>query len=282
MFKGKLENKHWIFRLIVWVSTAMVLTLIAMSVFMLFPDKTSITSLKWMQFLQTAALFLLPPLVVAYLTSTQPARWLSLSGSRLSWQTIAVAATLMVLALPGINLLSYLNQQMTLPDFLAPLEAFMKQQEEAAAALTEQFVKADNIGILLINIALMALLPAIAEELTFRGLLVSPFKTQTAIWCSAILFSAIHFQFYGFVPRMLLGALFGYALCWSGSIWAPMLMHFVNNCSAVLLYYIAYARGWDTEAMDAFGTGSTLWVGILSLLAIGPMVYLLHRICQKK
>lgn len=181
---------------------------------------------------------------------------------------------------------------MTLPAFLEPLEQLMRQQEEAAAALTESFLRTDSILGLIINIGLMALLPALAEELTFRGLLVAPFinhqssiaqrainhQSSIPIWAAAILFSAIHFQFYGFIPRMLLGALFGYVLLWSGSLWLPVLMHFTNNCVAVLLYYFAYAQGTDLNEIDAFGTGATLWVGLLSLVLLVPTIYYLRLI----
>lgn len=279
MIKGCLENKHWAIKLTAWVSTVIVLTLVSFLVWFIFPDHTSISSLKWLQFLQTCGTFLCPPLIVAWLCYKQPSVWLGLSEKVSGWTAIT-GVCLIILAIPGINLLSYLNQQMVLPSFLEPLEQLMKEQEEAAALLTERFLQVDHVYDLLINIGLMALLPAMAEELTFRGMLVSPFRTKTAIWCSAILFSAIHFQFYGFVPRMLLGALFGYALLWSGSLWLPVLMHFTNNCVAVLAYFITERVGINQEEMDAIGTNDTLWLGIVSLVVTAAMIYLLHKVTK--
>lgn len=302
--KGALENKHWLLKVITWVSITLVLTLFAMFIWSLLPGRGTVANLKWLQFLQTTATFLLPPLCLAYLCSSQPLTYLRLnpptpssalgatssdkvtsssasgatSSSSAATTTIVAIATILI-AIPGINLLSYLNQQISLPAFLEPLEAIMKQQEEAAAALTESFLQTRSIGGLIINIALMALLPALSEELTFRGLLV---RDRTAVWVAAIIFSAIHFQFYGFIPRMLLGALFGYVLLWTGSLWIPVLMHFTNNCVAVLLYYIAYARGENMDALDAFGTADTLWVGILSLILLVPAIYLLRKISINK
>lgn len=279
--KGALENKHWLLKVITWVSITLVLTLFAMFIWSLLPGRGTVANLKWLQFLQTTATFLLPPLCLAYLCSSQPLTYLRLksTSSSSAATTIIVAIATILLAIPGINLLSYLNQQISLPAFLEPLEAIMKQQEEAAAALTESFLQTRSIGGLIINIALMALLPALSEELTFRGLLV---RDRTAVWVAAIIFSAIHFQFYGFIPRMLLGALFGYVLLWTGSLWIPILMHFTNNCVAVLLYYIAYARGENMDALDAFGTADTLWVGILSLILLVPAIYLLRKISINK
>ena len=257
--------------------------MVAFALWILMPDKTSVESLKWFQFLQTTATFLLPPFLMAYLWSTQPMRWLYLDQS-ISMKSAIIAVFLVLLASPGINLLSYLNQQITLPECFSTIEVWMQQQEEAAAVLTERFLSSDSIGVFVVNILLMALLPAVAEELTFRGVLQHLFTARTctrtphiAIWATAIIFSAIHCQFYGFIPRMLLGAVFGYALAWSGSLWLPMLMHFTNNALAVILYFTAHKAGWDTSSMDAFGTGDTWWVGVLSLILVVVGIYLLRR-----
>ena len=257
--------------------------MVAFALWMLMPDKTSVESLKWFQFLQTTATFLLPPFLMAYLWSKKPMKWLYLDQS-IPMKSEIIAIFLVLVASPGINLLSYLNRQIALPECLSGIETWMQQQEEAAAVLTERFLSADSIGVFVVNILLMALLPAVAEELTFRGVLQHLFTPRTgirtphiAIWATAIIFSAIHCQFYGFIPRMLLGAVFGYALVWSGSLWLPILMHFTNNALAVIVYFIAHKAGWDTNNMDAFGTGDTWWVGVLSLALVVVGIYLLRR-----
>ena len=160
----------------------------------------------------------------------------------------------------------------------------MRAQEETAGKLTEQFLNVTTVGGLLINLGLMALLPAAGEELTFRGVLqglMTKLDRQSvphvAIWVTAILFSAIHMQFYGFVPRMLMGALFGYMLAWTGSMWIPMLMHFVNNALAVLLYFMSNRSSWDMEQVDSIGVGDTLWLGIVSLVITIAGIYAFRR-----
>jgi membrane protease YdiL (CAAX protease family) len=201
-----------------------------------------------------------------------------------------LAIGIMIAALPAINMLSYWNQQMDLPAFLAPMEAWMKTKEETAKILTEQFMSVNTVGGLVANLLLMAVLPALAEELTFRGVLQRVFeargerreakgerKPHLAIWCTAILFSAIHLQFYGFVPRMLMGALFGYALAWSGTLWLPILMHMTNNAMAVLISYASIKAGWDMETVDSIGTNDTLWLGIVSLLITCIGIYAFRR-----
>ena len=288
--KGKFEHSRGIIKCVQWIVCVLLFTMPAMISVVAFPQPLSVTSLKWIQFLQTTSIFLLPPLCMAYLWSEQPLDWLRMKGERSLVKGEGLwAVVLMLVALPAINLLGYLNQQMTLPTFLEPLEQWMKTSEENAKVLTEQFLNVTTFSGLIINLLLMALLPAVAEELTFRGVLMNLFelkgerlkvkdkRTHLAIWCSAILFSAIHLQFYGFVPRMLMGALFGYMLVWTGSLWIPILMHFTNNAMAVLLYFVAYRAGWNMEQVDAIGTNDTLWLGVVSMVLTIVGIYAFRR-----
>ena len=286
--KGKYEQSHVAVKVIQWIGCILVCSMIAAGSMFFFEQPLSVTALKWVQFFQSTAMFLLPPLCVAYLWSQEPMKWLKVSEFQ-SFKFSGMAILLMLVALPAINLLSYWNQQMSLPAFLEPLEQWMKTSEESAKVLTEQFMHTTTFGGLIINILLMAVLPALGEELTFRGVLqrlLTPRITtsspnrlmpHTAIWCSALLFSAIHLQFYGFVPRMLMGALFGYMLVWTGSLWIPILMHFTNNAAAVLLYFVSLRAGWDMEKMDTIGTNDTLWLGVVSMVITIVGVYAFRR-----
>ena len=285
---GKYEQSHWAIKVIQWLGCIFLLSMFAAGSMFVFEQPLSVTSLKWIQLFQSAAMFLLPPLCMAYLWAKAPMKWLKVDNFQ-SFKVSSMAILLMLVALPAINLLADINQQVALPTFLEPLEAWMKTQEETAKQLTEQFLSVTIYSGLIINILLMALLPAIAEELTFRGVLqrlfqgsnVSDFHTvkvpHIAIWVTAILFSAIHMQFYGFIPRMLMGALFGYMLVWTGSLWVPILMHFTNNAMAVILYFVATRAGWDMEKVDAIGTGDTLWLGIVSLVLTVVGIYAFRR-----
>ena len=294
---GKYEQSHVAVKVIQWLGCILFLNILAAGSIFFFEQPLSVTSLKWIQFFQSAAMFLLPPLCMAYLWSKQPLEWLKVKGEKeLKGEKLKVkgervwAVVLMLVALPAINLLAHINEQMALPAFLEPLEAWMKTQEETAKTLTDQFMHVTTFGGLIINLLLMAVLPAISEELTFRGVLMNLFKVKgerlevkgesvphLAIWCSAILFSAIHLQFYGFVPRMLMGALFGYMLVWTGSLWTPILMHFTNNAMAVILYFISLRAGWDIEMMDTIGTNDTLWLGVVSMVITIVGIYAFRR-----
>ena len=272
-----------------------VLTVIAMGVWMIiWGGSQSTESLKWLQFLQTVATFLLPSILCAWLWDEghKPFRWLKMDVP-VQWQNILLAVVIMICAVPGINLLADLNSRVELPKSLEFIEQILKSQEEAAAALTERFLQADNIGGLLLNIGLMALLPAFSEELSFRGTLQQIIykdqngkeqstKVHLAIWITAFIFSAIHMQFYGFVPRMLLGAMFGYVFVWSGSLWVPITMHFVNNGLAVLVYYLMGESENTKNIADTLGAGDTWYLGVFSLLITSLGLLIFYRRTHKQ
>ena len=271
-------------RILYWLGFMALLTAIAMILWAVVSGGShNTTSLKWLQFMQTIATFLLPSILGAWIWSEghKPFTWLKLTQTT-HWSHYLLAVGIMLCAVPGINLLADLNSRIVLPESLGFIEQILKQQEETAAALTEQFLQADSIGGLLINIGLMALLPALAEEVSFRGTLQQILaqgklkgQIHIAIWATAFIFSAIHMQFYGFVPRMLMGAMFGYIFVWTGTLWVPILMHFTNNGLAVMAYYLIGENEESKNIADTFGAGDTWWVGVISLLitSLGLLIF---------
>lgn len=135
------------------------------------------------------------------------------------------------------------NQNMQFPDFLKSFETWARDKENQLAELTQMLVKFDSFGEFVIGFVVVAILAGICEEFLFRGIIQTEFLRGTknihvAIWISAFLFSAIHSQFFGFIPRMLLGVLFGYLYHWSGNLIVPMFAHFVNNGFSVAMMYL--------------------------------------------
>ena len=128
----------------------------------------------------------------------------------------------------------------------------------------------------------MAILPAVGEELLFRGLLqqklFSCFKNiHISIWITAFLFSALHLQFFGFFPRFLLGALLGYMFYWSGSLWLPIIAHFTNNALALLMSFFISKNMISTD-LDQIGIDENMWNTIaISGIAIVMMIYIFRQ-----
>jgi len=227
--------------------------------------------------------FLIPALVAAFLLFEDPWGNLGLRKSKSNTTTYILGAVAVLMSLPLINLLVLLNEQMQLPGFLEPVEQWMMDSEKQLKVLTEAMLNMASWSDLAVNLFIIAVVPAVAEELLFRGLLQKLFLELTknkhwAIWISAILFSAIHMQFYGFIPRMLLGAMFGYLFVWTGNIWIPILAHFLNNGFAVLASYLFPSGKENVFDENTIGQSASDWW--LLLLSAGLVSYCLFRLYQ--
>lgn len=197
-----------------------------------------ITYMRGMQVFQFISLFLVPSLICARLFSTDSKKYLGLKNPSNSTYYI-VGAAVLVLALPLTGLLGELNKQLQLP---SGIEAWAKEQEENAARTIEALVSQHTVKDLILNLVTVALLAAVGEELLFRGvaqrLLIKMFRNHWAgIIIAAILFSALHMQFYGFLPRFFLGVILGLTFWYSGSLWVAMLAHFVYDAVLIIMVY---------------------------------------------
>jgi len=169
------------------------------------------------------------------------------------------------------------NSGIDLPDAFGGFETWARDTEEKATALTKYLTEFSNVGQFIIGFMVIAVFAGIGEELVFRGMLQPALhkasgNIHVAIWVSAILFSSLHLQFYGFVPRVLLGALFGYLFFWSGNLIVPMLAHFVNNAFSVIVIYLNQKGVFE---LDVESTESAPWplVASSTLLVFALLYY---------
>ena len=230
---------------------------------------------KIVQIASSTGMFIIPALFFARIESRDWQDYLRLKSPLPV--LIILTILLMFISVPLLELSVEVNTSMKLPAFLGEMEEWMRRQEDQMAELTKHLLTMKTVGALLVNLLMLAVIPAIGEEFIFRGCLQRLFKEITgnhhiAIWLTAIIFSAIHMQFYGFIPRMLLGAMFGYLLVWSNSLWLPILAHFVNNATAVITAYVFQQQGktldqlnepqtgsWPAYLISLFGTAALLW-----------------------
>lgn len=194
------------------------------------------------------------------------------------WQYIIVLFIL-VSFMPSMSLIAHLNREMELPALFSGIEAWMLKEEMRMEEITKIVVLDSTISGLLMNLVIMAVIPAVGEELIFRGCLQRIFgkwiaSPHVCIWLVAIIFSAIHMQFYGFLPRMLIGALFGYLYFWSKNIYVPIFAHFLNNASVTVMAFIYSGDGKSYEEMTAFEYDtSDIYVASLILTSIFVLIY---------
>jgi membrane protease YdiL (CAAX protease family) len=173
------------------------------------------------------------------------------------------AAIFFIAALPFVAWLAYLNMQITLPDW-------MQASEDSTDALLKSVLTIETVPEFLLTLVTVAVTPALGEELLMRGVLqrrvFQPWfgNHHVAIWAAAILFSAIHFEFAGFAPRLLLGLLLGYGYYWSGSLWVPILLHLAFNGIQVTVAYVTGEFDPSAEITEV----PPWWGGVISLAIV--------------
>ena len=218
--------------------------------------------LRYFQLIQGIGVFILPCVVVAWLFDGNVITGLDLGKPKVS-RVFLWVFLLGIVSTPLINWMTSLNEALRLPAFLHGLEEWMKSTEDQAAQITRAFLGPSSVSDLLINLGMIALIPALGEEMLFRGLLQKLFSrwfrnVHVAIFLTAFIFAAIHMQFYGILPRFFLGVVFGYLFYWSGSLWVPVFAHFLNNAAAVIISFFI-ERGMLQEDADTIGAND-LWI----------------------
>ncbi|WP_207429563.1 CPBP family intramembrane glutamic endopeptidase [Pedobacter sp. SYSU D00535] len=246
---------------------------------------TDTSILKIIQAFTSVGTFILPSIFFARHQSSSVKAYLKFNQT-VDLKPIILAAAIVFAASPFIEWTIYLNQMMKLPSFLKGIEVWMKAQELKLEGLTKQLLLMKTPTDLLGNLLVIAIIPAIGEELLFRGCLQKILIKWTAhyhvgIWVAAVIFSAIHVQFYGFLPRMVLGALFGYLFFWSKNIWVPIVAHFINNGTAVVGAYIYQQRG---ESLDLIGKQEDISLAstIFSVILTGILGVVFYRSVNKR
>lgn len=268
--KGKFQNSNKVSKTFQFFTGILIAIFLLTTLTIVFTDGDmhNIQTIKRMQLIQSVCLFVVLPLILAYLWSDHPFSYLQLNTKTSTSSYLLVVATMLV-SIPFINYLSFLNRQITFPEFLSGIENWMRTSETELQELTLRLVNVNHFTDLIFNILLIAVLAGLGEELMFRGVLLKllgEWKSGVyAIWIAAFIFSSIHMQFFGFFPRLLLGALFGYMLIWSGNLWLPILAHTINNGVAVVFYYMKF-NGYNVVNIDEIGTNDTVYLAAVSVL----------------
>ncbi len=203
--------------------------------------ESNINFFRYIMIIQTISVLIIPAIMVRKLMLSHDQKSVNDFGFP-NLNEIAIVVLLAFCILPINGIAGELNSGMKFPEWLAGMEDWMRLKEDEAAELTGLLIASDTAGVMLLNLFIIAVLPAIGEELFFRGVLQRIFygffkSPHFSIWVMAALFSAIHLQFYGFIPRFILGLSFGYLYYWGKTLWLPVIAHFVNNATAVAAEY---------------------------------------------
>ena len=236
---------------------------------------------KWLQSWSSIGIFILSSIIFIYLTEKKFVISTSFTRAQL-----LLAICSMLFCLPIINFLALWNEGLHLPEFMAQIENWMRLSEAKSATIMEYFVAMNSYTDLVINLVVIALIPAIGEEFLFRGVIQRGLikwkkNPHFGIWISAFLFSALHMQFLGFIPRFLIGGFFGYLFLWSGSIWLPVITHFLNNALAVLVIFTS-SSVVASKKIESMGANSgDIPMVIMCCLAVSLLLYLFYNSKKK-
>lgn len=230
-------------------------------------DSTLATYIHFIYFSQTFAsigVFLAPSLLFSYLSTRS---FFRLSGATCSPSpnSIALVPMLVLFAFPLILALAEWNASFSLPDSFAHLEQWMREMSQKSNEMLLLLTSETNISTLLLNLFFLAVVPAVCEEFLFRGAL-QPFlhnwikRPHLAILITSFVFSFIHFEFFGFIPRFLLSLFLGYLLLWSKSLWLPIIAHFCHNALSLIVHFLCLRKGVNTDnfSLEHFSTFAPL------------------------
>ncbi len=225
--------------------------------------------LYFYQFFNQLGVFFIPSIFLLWLVTDRPGVYLG-TRNKPKGLTLFLAFLMIYSVLPFINYLTEINKSFVFPDGLHALESWLYRSEQSADKLTKVFLSVSTPAGLMLNLFVVALIPALGEELLFRGvmqrILIEWTKNRHAgIIITAVLFSALHMQFYGFLPRFALGLMLGYLFLFSRNLWVPVFAHFINNASSVIIFYLHY-NGFIKVKMENFGATSNEYYIIGSLL----------------
>lgn len=226
--------------------------------------------------IQMLLMFFMPAITLVAWSGNKPIAFLGLDRSRGSFDLYLLAFAILLGGMPFITLISELNQMLVLPQWLSGLELWMRNLEESAQVTTNLLLEGTSVWDLLGNILFIGVFAAVAEEVFFRGalqqLLSKLFKKKhISVWMTAFIFSLLHMQFYGFLPRIILGAVLGYLFVYSKNLWIPVFVHFLNN-ALVVTFNFFFRENSVYQYLEHPPITSTFLVA--GLVSLGLLVYL--------
>jgi membrane protease YdiL (CAAX protease family) len=199
--------------------------------------RREVAFMKYILVSQQVSLFILPALFLMLVIN--PVQKSKFPDFKVPSKSDAVLVVLLAFCIfPVTSLTSLINSQIHFPNWMSGVEDWMVKKEDSAGRVIQMITTPANLITMIGNIFIIAILPAMGEEMIFRGVLQKILarlvrSDHMAIWITAFIFSSLHLQFFGFLPRFILGLVFGYLFYWSGTLWLPILAHFVNNAVSV-------------------------------------------------
>ncbi len=236
---------------------------------------------------QNIVMFVLPAIATSFFIYSQPINTFGFK-KKVSIKIFFLIFIVMLLSVPALNFIINWNAQVHLPDYLKDIEVIMRNMEDSAFETTKVMLNTSSFFGLLSGVLVIGVLTGFGEELFFRGTMQrviasNGMNPHVAIWLSAILFSILHFQFFGFIPRMLLGAFFGYLFFWTGSIWCSVFAHALNNSIVVVVSFLTN-NGYINFEFDKIGPvdNGIPYLALVSVIFTVSTLYILKQYIKQR
>ena len=197
----------------------------------------------------------MPALLIVAWTNKKPFKYLQIKNEVHINEKIVFAFLVFIFSYIFASFLTVWNKGFIFPEWMSGVEDAMRSMEDAALETTNLLLSGKSISSLLLNIVVIAGLAAISEELFFRGAMQQfiheKFKNgHLSVWLTALIFSVVHFQFYGFLPRLFLGAILGYLFLYTRNLWIPIVLHFLNNATVIIVNFFWSDTDWYNRIED--------------------------------
>lgn len=240
--------------------------------------------------IQNLFVFALSAVLMAKICYKEVARPLKLDVAP-TWKGIGMVVLLYLASFPALNWLVDWNMHITFPDSMHDLYTTLKKIEDMAQEQTKFMLKGNDFFTMVLMVLMVGVLTGFGEEIFFRGALLGAFERKRSInihesvWTVGILFSAFHFQFFGFFPRCYLGILLGYLFVWSRSLWLPVVCHALNNSLVVITYYLSEQKVVNADAIDKIGipqNGEFPILALTSAVATVALIYATSKVLKSE
>ncbi|MBP5516417.1 MAG: CPBP family intramembrane metalloprotease [Bacteroidales bacterium] len=227
--------------------------------------------------------FFLPALIFASLFTDSVRGSLQLDFHAEKWLMAIASIVILICLMPFSDWLAQINDGMHLPERFTELELQLRERSAMSQEIVVGMLSQQGVAALIVNLLVIALVPALCEEFFFRGALQHFFcrwmkNHHVAIIATAAVFSLMHGDIFGFLPRFMLGILLGYLFHYSRSILVNVVVHFFNNALIVILYYLYYQGTTNSNiAEDVHVSGIVVVVGIAFALVIFYALFLRQK-----
>lgn len=284
---GKGKKMSWFVKILLLAAfSMMMLIVVALAVGIIFGgDYNAVNAQITTIVLQNVLVFMAPVVLLALFCRAVEQRpvlstlWMTKAPSL---KSITLVVIVYIVALPAMNWLIDWNNGLHLPSAMHELEQLLRSMEDSAQEVTMGLLTTHTWAGMLAMVLMVGLLTGMGEEMFFRAGMLGAMRhdgvnKHLAVWAVAVIFSAIHMQFFGFVPRLLMGAWFGYVMLWSGEVWTPVIAHSLNNAAVVVATFLAKNHYIDDNWIETLGVpqqGNVPWLALGSAVATVVIIYL--------